>query len=95
VLLYVLSFYLVGERGAAQRAVAYIALFPYAFILQTLYSETTFLVCALATFLFAERRRSFAAAIFAGAAMLARPFGIASSLVSSSLHGATARGGQR
>jgi hypothetical protein len=77
VLLYVLSFYLVGERGSAQRAVAYIALFPYAFILQTLYSETTFLVCALATFLFAERRRFLAAAIFAGAAMLARPFGIA------------------
>ncbi len=77
VLLYVLARDLVGEPSAAQRAVAYLAIFPYAFILQALYSEATFLACAIAAFVAAERKRFLAAGVLAGAAMLARPPGIA------------------
>jgi hypothetical protein len=77
VLLYVLARELVGEPVAAQRAVAYLALFPYAFFLQALYSEATFLVCAVSAFLAAERKRFLVAGTLAGAAMLTRYAGIA------------------
>jgi hypothetical protein len=77
VLLYVLARDLGSEPVAGQRAVMYLALFPYAFFLQALYSEAAFLVCALAAFVVAERRRFLAAGALAGAAMLARPAGIA------------------
>jgi hypothetical protein len=66
-----------GDVRAAQRAVTYLAVFPYSFFLQALYSEATFLVCAIAAFLSAERKRFLAAGVLAGAAMLARPTGIA------------------
>jgi hypothetical protein len=75
-LLFVLARDLVGERSALL-AVAYIAVFPYAFFLQALYSETIFLVCAVAAFLAAERRRFVLAGVLAGAAMLARVAGVA------------------
>jgi len=74
-LLYILARDLVREPRSAQRAVLYLALFPYAFFLQAVYSEAIFLVCALAAFVCAERKRFLAAGVLAGAAMLARPVG--------------------
>lgn len=65
------------RRPDATRAVWYLALFPYAFFLQMVYSEALFLVCALAAFVAAERRRFLPAGLLAGAAMLTRPSGIA------------------
>jgi hypothetical protein len=76
-LLFILARDLVGEHHAAQRAVIYLALFPWAFFLQALYSEATFLVCALAAFVAAERKRFLAAGVATGLAMLARPSGVA------------------
>jgi Mannosyltransferase (PIG-V) len=66
----------VGEEEA-RRAVAYVALFPTAFFLSALYSESLFLVFAVAAFLAAERRRFLLAAALAGCAMLTRPLGVA------------------
>ena len=66
----------VGEEEA-RRAVAYLALFPTAFFLSAVYSESLFLVLALAAFLAAERRRFLLAAALAGCAMLTRPLGVA------------------
>jgi Gpi18-like mannosyltransferase len=77
VLLYILARELVHESVAAQRAVAYLAVFPYAFFLQALYSEVTFLVCAIAAFVAAERKRFLLAGVLTGAAMLTRYAGIA------------------
>ena len=74
VLLHALALRRVGEE-AALRAVAYLALFPYAFFLQALYSETAYLALAIGAFLAAERRRFLIAGTLAGGAMLARPLG--------------------
>jgi hypothetical protein len=76
-LLFILARDLLGEAEAAHRSVVYLALSPYAFFLQALYSEATFLVFAIAAFVAAERKRFLGAGILAGAAMLARPVGIA------------------
>jgi mannosyltransferase PIG-V len=76
-LLYVFARDHTGGRSAAKRAVWYLALFPYAFFLQVVYSEALFLVCALAAFVAAERRRFLPAGLLAGAAMLTRPSGVA------------------
>ena len=76
VLLFVLARDLVDEKSALL-AVVYVAVFPYAFFLQALYSEAIFLVCAVAAFLAAERRRFLLAGVLAGTAMLARAAGIA------------------
>lgn len=66
----------VGEEEA-RRAVAYVALFPTAFFLSALYSESLFLVLAVAAFLAAERQRFLLAAALAGCAWLTRPLGVA------------------
>ncbi len=75
-LLYALARHHVDDAAAA-RAVAYLAFFPYAFFLQAVYSEATFLVLAIGAFLAAERRRFLLAGALAGGAMLTRPVGFA------------------
>ncbi|HXH87798.1 MAG TPA: mannosyltransferase family protein [Gaiellaceae bacterium] len=71
---------LAGERlgvEGAQRAVLYLALFPTAFFLQAVYSESLYLVLVLAAFLLAERGRFLGAGAVTGLAMLTRPVGVA------------------
>jgi hypothetical protein len=75
-LLYALARHHVADDAAA-RAVTYLALFPYAFFLQAVYSEAAFLVCATGAFLAVERRRFLLAGVLAGGAMLTRPVGFA------------------
>ncbi len=65
-----------GADGA-RRAVLYLALFPFALFLQAVYSESLYLLLALAAFLLAERRRFLLAGAVAGLAMLTRPAGVA------------------
>ena len=74
VLLHALAVRQVGDE-AALRAVAYLALFPYAFFLQALFSEAAYLALAIGAFLAAEHRRFLVAGTLAGGAMLARPVG--------------------
>jgi Mannosyltransferase (PIG-V) len=63
------------DEHAALRAVLYLALFPYAFFLTALYSESLFLLLAVGAFLAAERQRFLLAGLLAGGAMLTRPIG--------------------
>jgi Ca2+/Na+ antiporter len=65
-----------GTDGA-RRALLYLALFPTALFLQAVYSESLFLLLALATFVLAERGRFGWAAAAAGLAMLTRASGVA------------------
>lgn len=65
------------DRDGALRAVLYLAVFPMSLYLQAVYSESLFLVCAVATFLLAERRRWLSASVVAGLAMLTRIAGVA------------------
>jgi hypothetical protein len=65
-----------GADGA-RRAVLYLAVFPTALFLQAVYSESLFLVLALAAFVLAERRRFAAAGMIAGLAILTRIVGVA------------------
>jgi hypothetical protein len=65
-----------GVEGAA-RAVLYLAVFPFALFLQAVYSESLFLLLALAAFVLAERGRFLGAGAAAGLAWLTRPLGIA------------------
>jgi mannosyltransferase PIG-V len=76
VLLYRLAIAHLGPEGA-HRAVVYLALFPTALFLQAVYSESVYLVLALAAFLLAERRRYLGAGAAAGLAVLTRPAGVA------------------
>ena len=76
VLLYDLAEQKLGADGA-RRAVLYLALFPMALFLQTVYSESLYLLLTVAAFLAAERRRFLAAGIACGLALLTRPVGIA------------------
>ncbi len=76
VLLYRLAEQRVGA-DAARRAVVYLALFPAALFLQAVYSESLFLLSAVAAFLFAERGRWLHAAGAAAVALLTRPVAIA------------------
>jgi hypothetical protein len=76
VLLYRLALAKIGE-DSAQRAVLYLAIFPFAVFLGAVYSEALFLLLALASFLMAERRRFLEAGVAAGLAWLTRPLGIA------------------
>ena len=62
---------------AARRAVLYLAIFPFAVFLQGVYSESLFLVLALASFVFAERGNFLAAGAASGLAWLTRPIGVA------------------
>jgi 4-amino-4-deoxy-L-arabinose transferase-like glycosyltransferase len=63
--------------GAARRAVLYLAVFPTTLFLGAVYSESLFLLLALATFDLAERRNYPAAGVAAGLALLTRPTGVA------------------
>jgi hypothetical protein len=73
--------YRVGEErlGAdgARRAVLYLALFPFALFLQSVYSESLYLLLTLAAFVFAERGRFLAAGAVTGLALLTRPTALA------------------
>jgi 4-amino-4-deoxy-L-arabinose transferase-like glycosyltransferase len=62
---------------AARRTVLYLALFPMALFLQTVYSESLFLLLTLAAFVLAERGRFGAAGVAAGLAILTRAAGLA------------------
>lgn len=75
-LLYRLAEAKLGADGA-RRAVLYLAVFPFAVFLQAVYSESLFLLLALAAFVFAERGGFLGAGIAAGLAWLTRPLGIA------------------
>jgi Mannosyltransferase (PIG-V) len=73
--------YRIGEErlGAdgARRAVLYLAIFPFAFFLQAVYSESLYLLLTLAAFVLAERRRFLAAGAITGLALLTRPTAVA------------------
>jgi hypothetical protein len=64
-------------RATARRAVLYLALAPTALFLQAVYSESLFLLLALAAFLLAERGRFLGAGAAAGLALLTRPVAFA------------------
>jgi hypothetical protein len=61
-----------GADGA-RRAVLYLAVFPFAFFLQAVYSESLYLLLTLAAFVLAERRHFLAAGAITGLALLTRP----------------------
>ena len=61
-----------GADGA-RRAVLYLAVFPFAFFLQAVYSESLYLLLTLGAFVLAERRRFLAAGAVTGLALLTRP----------------------
>jgi hypothetical protein len=65
-----------GADGA-RRAALYLALFPMSLFLLAVYSESLFLLLALAAFLLAERGRFWPAGIACGLACLTRPAGVA------------------
>jgi hypothetical protein len=65
-----------GDDGA-RRTVLYLASFPFALFLGAVYSESLFLLTALASFWFAERGSFLGAGLAAGLAWLTRPLGIA------------------
>ena len=67
---------LVGP-DVARRTVLLLAVFPMSLFLQAVYSESVFLLAALAAFLAAERGQFARAGLWAGASLLARPTGIA------------------
>jgi hypothetical protein len=75
-LLYRLAEPKLGAEGAS-RAVLYLAVFPFTIFLQAVYSESLFLLLALASFVLAERGRFLGAGVTAGLAWLTRPLGIA------------------
>jgi hypothetical protein len=64
------------DREAALRAVLYAAVFPMSLFLQAVYSESLYLLCAIATFVLAERGRMVSASVAAGLAMLTRVAGV-------------------
>jgi Mannosyltransferase (PIG-V) len=76
VLLYRLAESRLGAEGA-RRTVLYLALFPMAFFLQAVYSESLFLLLTVAAFLAAERGRFLGGGALAGLALLTRPAGFA------------------
>jgi hypothetical protein len=76
VLLYRLAEERLGADGG-RRTVLYLAIFPMALFLQAVYSESLFLLLALAAFALAERNRFSAAGIVAGLAILTRAAGLA------------------
>jgi hypothetical protein len=75
-LLYRLAEGRLGPDGAA-RSVLYLAVFPMALFLHAVYSESLFLLLALAAFALAERGRFAGAGVVAGLAILARVAGLA------------------
>lgn len=75
-LLYRLALPRLGDAGAT-RTVLYLAIFPFALFLGAVYSESLFLLFAVASFLSAEQQRFLRSGIAAGLALLTRPLGIA------------------
>ena len=75
-LLYRLAEPRLGADGA-RRAVLYVALFPASLFLQAVYSESLYLLLALAVFVLAERGRLPEASVLAGLAVLTRPSAVA------------------
>jgi hypothetical protein len=75
-LLYRLALPRLGDDGA-RRTVLYLAIFPTALFLGAVYSESLFLLAAVASFWFAERGTFLGAGIAAGLAWLTRPLGVA------------------
>ena len=71
-LLYQVAEERLGADGA-RRAVLYLAVFPFAFFLQAVYSESLYLLLTLAAFVLAERSRFLAAGAVTGLALLTRP----------------------
>lgn len=67
---------LVGA-ASARRAVLYLALFPTAFFFGAVYSESLYLLLAVAAFLLAERGRFLPAGVVCGLAILTRVAGVA------------------
>ncbi|HEY8192429.1 MAG TPA: mannosyltransferase family protein [Gaiellaceae bacterium] len=65
-----------GDEGA-RRAVLYLAIFPFAIFLGGVYSESLFLLAAIASFALAERGSFLGAGVAAGLAWLTRPLGFA------------------
>jgi hypothetical protein len=65
-----------GVEGG-ERAVLYLAVFPFAVFLGAVYSEALFLLLALASFVLAERGRFLGSGVAAGLAWLTRPLGVA------------------
>jgi 4-amino-4-deoxy-L-arabinose transferase-like glycosyltransferase len=76
VLFYRLALRRLGTEGA-RRALLYLALFPMSLFLQAVYSESLYLLCTVAAFVLAERRRWLGAGIATGLAMLTRLAGVA------------------
>ena len=76
ILLYKLACAKLGADGA-RRALLYLALFPMSLFLQAVYSESLYLLCALAAFVLAERGRWLGAGVATGLAMLTRLAGVA------------------
>jgi Mannosyltransferase (PIG-V) len=64
------------DRSAARRAVLYLALFPTAFFLGAVYSESLYLLLAIGAFLLAERGRFLPAGVVCGLAILTRVAGV-------------------
>jgi hypothetical protein len=75
-LLYRLAEPRLGSEGA-RRSVLYLALFPMTLFLTAVYSESLFLLLALAAFALVERGRFLGAGVATGLALLTRPFGLA------------------
>jgi hypothetical protein len=75
-LLYRLAVPRLGLEGA-RRTVLYLAVFPMSLFLQAVYSESLYLLCAIAAFLLAERGRWLPAWIMVGLAVLTRVVGVA------------------
>jgi hypothetical protein len=75
-LLYRLAEEKLGAAGA-QRTVLYLAVFPTAVFLGAVYSESLYLLLAIAAFVLAERRLFLAAGIVCGLAILTRVTGVA------------------
>jgi hypothetical protein len=65
-----------GERVLAQRAVLFLLAFPTAFFLGCVYTESTFLLLAVATYHMAWRRRWAAAAVLGALLSATRPTGV-------------------
>jgi hypothetical protein len=76
VLLYRLAEDRLGAEGA-RRAVLYLAVFPLALFLGAVYSESLYLLLAIAAFLLAERGRWLGAGLVTGLAILTRIAGVA------------------
>jgi hypothetical protein len=66
-----------GGEDVAFRTVLFLAVFPTSFFLSAVYSESLFLLLAVATFVLAERGRLAFAAAAAGLALLTRPTAVA------------------